>query len=215
MSIYSQVKDQVTTRDVAEFYGHSVSRSGMMVCPFHPDKNPSMKVDENFICFGCGARGDVIRFTEKLFGLDPYDAACKIIQDMALNISTDSRAIRRPIRRIKRVSEKDLLLKAVNHVYSVYCVYFRLLNRWLKVYAPRSPTEEPDPRFLEAVNNIDSVEYLLDTLLYGNNEDKAVALIEMRKEVQDLERRINGYGSKDPERLKRSDSIDTSADERE
>ncbi len=34
------------------------------VCPFHPDKNPSLVLfkDETYHCFGCGAHGDVIDF---------------------------------------------------------------------------------------------------------------------------------------------------------
>ena len=32
--------------------------SGMACCPFHDDKNPSMKVDQRFHCFGCGADGE-------------------------------------------------------------------------------------------------------------------------------------------------------------
>ena len=73
MGIYSEIKDQVSARDVAVHYGHKVSRQGMMLCPFHPDKTPSMKVDKNFICYGCQEKGDVIRFASKLFGLPPYD----------------------------------------------------------------------------------------------------------------------------------------------
>lgn len=43
------------------------SGSAMMcVCPFHPDKNPSMKVNkEYYYCFGCGATGDIITWYEK------------------------------------------------------------------------------------------------------------------------------------------------------
>lgn len=73
--IYSQIKEQVSTRAVAEHYGYKVSRNGMMCCPFHKDKTPSMKVDQNFICFGCQEKGDVIDFAAKLFGLPPYEAA--------------------------------------------------------------------------------------------------------------------------------------------
>ena len=44
-------------------YGIEVNRSGMACCPFHDDKNPSMKLNEEyFYCFGCGATGDVIDF---------------------------------------------------------------------------------------------------------------------------------------------------------
>jgi DNA primase len=40
----------------------------MAVCPFHPDKNPSMTVSiekQVFHCFGCGAGGNVISFVQK------------------------------------------------------------------------------------------------------------------------------------------------------
>ena len=53
------------------------------------DDTPSMKVDQNFICFGCQEKGDVIDFTAKLFGLSPYDAAGKLIADMGLTVTND------------------------------------------------------------------------------------------------------------------------------
>ena len=68
-NLFSSVKEAVTTREAAEAYGIRVNRSGMACCPFHNDKNPSMKIDKRFHCFGCGADGDVINFTALLFGL--------------------------------------------------------------------------------------------------------------------------------------------------
>ena len=56
----------------------------MACCPFHDDKNPSMKVDQRFHCFGCGKDGDVIDFTAKLFDLSPKEAAEKLAQDFGL-----------------------------------------------------------------------------------------------------------------------------------
>ena len=56
----------------------------MACCPFHDDKNPSMKVDQRFHCFGCGEDGDVIDFTAKLFALSPKEAAEKLAQDFGL-----------------------------------------------------------------------------------------------------------------------------------
>ena len=32
----------------------------MACCPFHSDKSPSMKLDERYYCFGCGATGDAV-----------------------------------------------------------------------------------------------------------------------------------------------------------
>ena len=44
MNIFEAVKQSVTTRQAAESYGIRVNKNGMAVCPFHRDKNPSMKV---------------------------------------------------------------------------------------------------------------------------------------------------------------------------
>ena len=53
MNVFEAVKQNLTTRQAAEMYGIQVSRHGMTVCPFHNDKNPSMKVDRRFHCFAC------------------------------------------------------------------------------------------------------------------------------------------------------------------
>ena len=45
MNVFETVKQNLTTRQAAELYGIPVNRHGMAVCPFHNDKNPSMKVD--------------------------------------------------------------------------------------------------------------------------------------------------------------------------
>ena len=85
-NVFEAVKQSVSTREAAEFYGIKVSRTGMACCPFHDDKNPSMKVDQRFHCFGCGEDGDVIDFTAKLFDLSPKEAAEKLAQDFGLLI---------------------------------------------------------------------------------------------------------------------------------
>ena len=61
-NLFEVVKESVSTREAAQLYGIEVRRNGMACCPFHDDKNPSMKVDTRFHCFGCGADGDVIDF---------------------------------------------------------------------------------------------------------------------------------------------------------
>jgi len=81
MNIYETVKNLVTVREAAERYGLNINRHGMTCCPFHEDQHPSMKLDERYHCFGCGADGDVIDFTAKLFNLSPYEAAEKLNRD--------------------------------------------------------------------------------------------------------------------------------------
>ena len=81
MSIYEHVKGLVTTREAAEHYGLKVNRNGMACCPFHEDHHPSMKLDERFHCFGCGADGDVVDYTARLFDMAPNYAAEKLAED--------------------------------------------------------------------------------------------------------------------------------------
>ena len=150
LGIYSQIKEQVSSRDVAEHYGYKVSRNGMMCCPFHDDRHPSMKVDRNFICFGCQEKGDVIDFAAKLFGMTPYDAAGKLAADMGLTITEQDRpkAPAGAVTRARReLMEEQQFSQAVDRIYHVYCEYFRLLNQWADEYAPNNMEEEPHPLF--------------------------------------------------------------------
>lgn len=63
--------------DLGDVMGLPPNRaSGMIVCPFHPDRTPSCSVDREkglFHCFGCHAEGDTLDyFGRTLFG-DLYD----------------------------------------------------------------------------------------------------------------------------------------------
>ena len=84
MNVFEAVKQSVTTRQAAEHYGIRVGRNGMCVCPFHDDKNPSMKVDRRFHCFGCQADGDVIDFVSHLENVSPKEAALMLAQDFSI-----------------------------------------------------------------------------------------------------------------------------------
>ena len=51
MTIFEAVKSTVTPRMAAEHFGLSVSRNGMACCPFHDDRHPSMKLNEEYFYF--------------------------------------------------------------------------------------------------------------------------------------------------------------------
>lgn len=85
MTIFEVVKSMVTPRMAAEHFGLDVSRNGMVCCPFHDDRHPSMKLyEDHYHCFGCQANGDVIAFTSKLFGITPLEAAQKLAADFGI-----------------------------------------------------------------------------------------------------------------------------------
>lgn len=48
MTIFEAVKSTVTPRMAAEHYGMTVARNGMVCCPFHNDRHPSMKLSRRW-----------------------------------------------------------------------------------------------------------------------------------------------------------------------
>ncbi|MDD7259789.1 MAG: CHC2 zinc finger domain-containing protein [Eubacteriales bacterium] len=84
MRVFETIKAAVKPRQAAEHYGLRVLPNDMTYCPFHKDRHPSMKLNEDyFFCFGCGASGDVIDFAARLFGISLKDAAKKLAEDFA------------------------------------------------------------------------------------------------------------------------------------
>ena len=187
-SVFEVVKQSVTAREAAELYGIAVGRGGMACCPFHDDRHPSMKVDTRFHCFGCGADGDVIDFTARLYDLSPKEAAEKLAQDFGL--SYDSKA---PIRRsyVRQKTEAQVRKEKREHGWRVLTDYYHLLRKWEADYSPRTPDEDPHPRFLEAVQKKDYMGYLLDTFLDSSTEEQDQWIAEHTAEISAIERRVN------------------------
>lgn len=187
MSIFNTVKDRITTRDAAQLYGLKVSRNGMCRCPFHDDKNPSMKVDKRFHCFGCQADGDVIDFTSRLFGFNRKAACFKLAADFG--ISTDkSKEWSAPVKRYQ-LSEEQIVEHQAAYFIRELSDRQQLLTTWREVYQPKSPDEEWDPRFVEAVRTLPEVEMDLDQLISGDITEKRLVvqdLLKNREEVKPM-----------------------------
>ena len=186
-SVFEVVKQSVTVREAAELYGIAVGRGGMACCPFHDDRHPSMKVDTRFHCFGCGADGDVINFTARLYDLSPKGAAEKLAQDFGL--AYDSKA---PPRRryIRQRSEGQKFRENRDHAFRVLADYYHLLRKWETDYSPKTPEENPHPRFMEAIQRKDYIGYLLDFFLEDGSEEQKLWLAEHQSEIANLERRV-------------------------
>ena len=187
-SVFEVVKQSVTAREAAELYGIAVGRGGMACCPFHDDRHPSMKVDTRFHCFGCGADGDVIDFTARLYDLSPKEAAEKLAQDFGL--SYDSKA---PPRRsyVRQKSEAQARKEKREHGWRVLTDYYHLLRKWEADYSPKTPDEDPHPRFLEAIQKKDYMGYLLDTFLDSSTEEQDQWIAEHTAEISAIEGRVN------------------------
>ena len=149
-------------------------------------------------CFGCGVTGDVIDFTAQLLGLSLKEAALKLADDFGIQISrVDRRKIKKPRKILKSKPEKNLV-KSEEQEY-IECVramldYRILLQKWKKEFAPKSPEEEWDEKFVEALKYLTIVEYYLDLLLFGEEEEKVQVVEMIKKEVEKIDRRCRKNG---------------------
>ena len=182
------MKQSITLRDAAEQYGLDVKRNNMIVCPFHDDSDPSMKLnDDYFYCFGCGASGDVIDFVARLFQISTKEAAAKLAADFAL--SYDRHAIRKTPK--QPAIKAQIAQQRENYTFRMLAAYSRKLQDWKEQYDPKSPDEEIDPRFLEAVQQKEYVGYLLDLLISGSPEEKAEICAERNPVTRQIAHRMS------------------------
>ena len=194
MTVFEAVKQTVTTRQAAENYGIDVNRAGKAQCPFHNDRIPSMKLDKRFHCFGCGADGDVIDFTAKLYGLDAKSAAEKLAADFQISYTHHRRkdAMQIPV---PKKTEKQMYRELEARCFKVLSDYLHLLRHWEQVYAPNPEDNAWHPLFVEALQKKERIEYLLDVLLYDPIEERAALIRDYGKEVIKLEQRLSKLGT--------------------
>ena len=190
MTIYENIKVAISVKQAAERYGLKVNRNGMACCPFHDDRHPSMKLNRDyFYCFGCGATGDVIDFVARLFGLSSYEAAKKLAYDFGIDPDKPpaAMALKKPYP-LARAFRNDEM-----HCQRVLCDYLHLLESWKVEYAPQSPEDDPDDRFVEACHMIEYVDHLLDVLMYAELEQRVKAVDMLLKDgpITALEQRLN------------------------
>ena len=154
MNQFESVKAAVPLRQAAENYGLELRRNGMTCCPFHEDRHPSLKLNEDyFFCFGCGASGDVIDFTARLFGISLKDAAEKLAADFGISADAKPVAVRRNPFRLEELRCRRVLTD-----------YLHLLKEWKTCYAPKTPEDSLDDRFVESCQQYDRIAGLLEML---------------------------------------------------
>lgn len=175
MTIFEAVKSAVTPRIAAEHYGMTVARNGMVYCPFHDDRHPSMKLNEDyFYCFGCGAKGDVIEFTSKLFGITALEAAQTLSADFG--IQTGKLSVLAKLNRYKTQAENERLC------FRVLREYLQILQDWKVRFSPQTPEDDPDDRFVEACHMLECTQYMLDLLTIGSPEERTELVNDMMKD---------------------------------
>ena len=182
MNLFETVKSAVTVKQAAEHYGCKVNRGDMICCP-------SMKLNRDyFYCFGCGATGDVIDFVARLFGLSSYEAAKKLAYDFGLDPDKPpaAMALKKPYPLARAFRDEEM------YCQRVLCDYLHLLEHWKIEYAPQSPEDDLDDRFVEACHMIEYIDHLLDVLMFAELEQRVNAVDMLLKDgtITALEQRL-------------------------
>ena len=196
MNQFESVKAAITLRQAAKAYGLRVLPNGMTCCPFHEDKHPSLKLNEDyFFCFGCGARGDVIDFTARLFGISPKDATEKLASDFGISADAKPVAVRRNPSRLEELRCRRALTD-----------YLHLLKKWKTQYSPNTPEDSLDDRFVESCQQYDHIAGLLEILDEASPTQRSHAVsvliadgsIAFWESVVAENRKEAGYRAKEP-----------------
>ena len=196
MNQFESIKAAVPLRDAAKHYGLTVSRNGMTCCPFHEDRHPSLKMNEDyFFCFGCGASGDVIDFTARLFGISLKDAAEKLTADFGISAETKQVFIRQNPSRLEELRCRRALT-----------AYLHLLKEWKTRYAPKTPEDSLDDHFVESCQQYDRIAGLLEMLDEASPTQRSHAVsaliadgsIAFRERVVAENRKEARYRAKEP-----------------
>ena len=175
MNLFQTIKAAVTVKQAAALYGLPITTTRMTRCPFHEDHTPSMKLNDTYYyCFGCGATGDVIDLTARLFDLSSLQAARKLAQDFGLGPDkppSGTIAFPKPPIAPSNAQQED-----VSYCLRVLHDYHSALTKWRTEFAPRSPEESLDDCFVEALHMLAFVDGLLDCLTYGTAPKKTGAV---------------------------------------
>ncbi len=143
-----EVKDRVRLEDLARDYSVVLQSAGTRLralCPFHREKTPSFYIHpefQYFKCFGCGAKGDVYTFVQRMESVTFPEAiemlarkAGIVIDFDAFSSSSGSSGAGRTGRRSEKVAIFDVLDFAEEYYHRI------LLN---------DPRAEGARRYLEA-----------------------------------------------------------------
>lgn len=196
MNLFETVKSQITTRQAAEFYGLNVRPNGMLCCPFHGDRHPSMKVDVRYYCFGCHETGDVIDFVGRLFHLKPLEAARKLAADFGIDPTTPASAAAIPV---SAYAEQVRQCEKEAACASILIDYECLLKERKARFAPSPDDEIWDIRFVEACEKLPIISELIDTLYSPDSELRKTITEGMEKygSLESLQAQIEKWRKED------------------
>ena len=186
MSIFETIKAAVSVPQAAAYYGMKIQRNNMTRCCFHDDKPPSMKLNDSYYyCFVCLEHGDVIDLVAQLHRESHYAAAQRIARDFGIGPNSPATAAAKP-RLPSRNPDEDLCR-------SVLTDYEQLLKSWKNDYAPATPDDPVNDRYVEACQMLPAVTDMIDALFQADAELRARVVRQVVRDgtIPRLKERLN------------------------
>lgn len=189
--VFRETRERVSAEAAARHYGLTFDRKGWAVCPFHSDKHPSMSFrNGRFRCWSCGAAGDSIDFTAKLFGLEPLAAAGRLNTDFGLDLPFHRKptpAEAQAARRRLEITEAHRAFEAWREAFiSRLCAAYCVAHIALRDMEGLDNLTEGE---ILAIREQARLEYIADCLTYGSIEQQ-VEVFRGRGCIGDLCERI-------------------------
>lgn len=166
-NVAEQIRQLLTTQEVAERYGFVPNRSGYIQCPFHRgDDHGSLKIYDGtrgWHCFGCGAGGSVIDFVMRLFDIGFQQACIRLSSDFGLHLTDDEGAGHAEFQALAEARRREAVRKAAadrkyREIAAEYCYWWNIT----KYFAPAPGAVVLHPFYAEALRRLPVLEYWLD-----------------------------------------------------
>ena len=155
-----------------------------------------MKIyDDHFYCFSCQCGGDVISLTSQLFSLSPLEAAKKLQADFGIaDVEYDREQYQKEQNtRMSQLLKEKQFESWKHNTYLLLTDYCSLLREWKESYSPKNLDEPITEEYVEALQELEKMEYYCDLFLYGNRVDLEDFKLHEERLVKRIEQRIREH----------------------
>jgi len=158
MNKIQEVKQRADIVKVAQYLGIMLNRSNKCNCIWHKEKTASLSFSQAkqiFHCFGCGKSGDCITLVSKLLNINAYESA-KLLNEafrLGVNFERKSSSKFEINRQIQIQKAKERFYVWHNRTLQLLCDYLHSLSK------------------IERLQKQEIIEYYIDLLIFGNEED--------------------------------------------
>lgn len=167
MDIFSEIKNAVDIKTVAEHYGIKIKHNKAL-CPFHSEDTPSLSFKNGYYhCFGCGAGGDVISLVARIHGTGQKEAAEIINNTFNLGLNLNRCATRAEVARERQ--KAALIGKYKRWEKNAFTELTELFRRYREYMKNEPPFSD---KWAEAAEQLPIIEYKLDLLMSDDTQGK-------------------------------------------